>query len=159
MGQQPNYEVTEKEKPRAVLETPPARRWRPTKPGLITAPDQVPSGGRFGAAGPDAGFALRLLAEADLPEDDPNLRGVLQGLMTARAAALGRGPTLEDLDVGLTLCGYGFEANREVIDRRERWKAAVPHEQRPGRSAVADVDRDLLTANPEQIRMTLTGGE
>jgi hypothetical protein len=159
MGQQPNYELTEKEKPREVLETPPARRWRPTKPGLITSPDQVPSGGRFGAAGPDAGFALRLLAEAELPEDDPNLRGVLQGLMTARAAALGRGPTLEDLDVGLTLCGYGFEANSDVIDRRERWKAAVPHEQRPGRSAVADVDRDLLTANPEQIRMTLTGGE
>ena len=72
MGQQPNYEFTEKDKPREVLETPPARRWRPTKPGLITSPDQVPSGGRFGAAGPDAGFALRLLAEAELPEDDPN---------------------------------------------------------------------------------------
>jgi len=159
MGQQPNYELTEKEKPREVLETPPARRWRPTKPGLITSPDQVPSGGRFGAAGPDAGFALRLLAEAELPEDDPNLRGVLQGLMTARAAALGRGPTPEDLEAGLTLCGYGFEATSDVIDRRERWKAAVPHEQRPGGSAVADVDRDLLTANPEQINMTLTGGE
>ena len=159
MGQQPNYELTEEEKPREVLETQPARRWRPTKPGLITSPDQVPSGGRFGAAGPDAGFALRLLAEAELPEDDPNLRGVLQGLMIARAAALGRGPTPEDLEVGLTLCGYGFEASKSVTDRRDRWKAAVPYEQRPGRNAVADVDRDLLTSNLEQIRMALTGGE
>jgi len=159
MGQQPNYELTEEEKPREALEPPPARRWRPTKPGLITSPDQVPSGGRFGAAGPDAGFALHLLAGAELPDDDPNLRGVLQGLMTARAAALGRGPTLEDLEVGLTLCGYGFEATKSVTDRRERWKAAVPHEQRPGHSAVADVDNDLLTANPAQIRMALAGGE
>ena len=159
MGQQPNYELTEEEKPREALEPPPARRWRPTKPGLITSPDQVPSGGRFGAAGPDAGFALRLLAEAELPDDDPNLRGVLQGLMTARAAALGRGPTLEDLEAGLTLCGYGFEAPEGVIERRERWKGAVPHEQRPGQSAVADVGRDLLAANPEQIRSALTRGE
>lgn len=156
MGQQPNIEVTEDEKPREALETPPARRWRPTKPGLITSPDQVPTGGHFGAPGPDAGFALRLLAEAELPDDDPNLRGVLQSLMTARAAALGRGPTLEDLEAGLTLCGYGYEAPQDVVERRERWKAAVPHEQRPGRSAVAEVDRKMLEAKPDQIRQALT---
>lgn len=156
MGQQPNIEVTEDEKPREALETPPARRWRPTKPGLITSPDQVPTGGHFGAPGPDAGFALRLLAEAELPDDDPNLRGVLQSLMTARAAALGRGPTLEDLEAGLTLCGYGYEAPQDVVEKRERWKAAVPHEQRPGRSAVAEVDREMLEAKPDQIRQALT---
>lgn len=159
MGQQPNYELTEEEKPRLEPKTPPARRWRPTKPGLITSPDQVPSGGRFGSAGPDAGFALRLLADADLPEDDPNLRGVLQGLMTARAAALGRGPTLEDLEVGLLLCGYGFDAPKDVVERRDRWKAAVPHEQRPGRSAVADVDLELLIAERDQVRRALTKPE
>jgi len=158
MGQQPNYELTEEEKPRTTPDTPPARRWRPTKPGLVTSPDQVPSGGSFGAAGPDSGFALHLLAGAEVPEDDPNLRGVLAGLMTARAAAVGRGPTLEDLDAGLALCGYGFEAPNDVVERRERWKAAVPHEQRPGHGAVADVDLDVLTANPDQIRSALTRG-
>ena len=155
MGQQPNIELTEQDKPRLEPQTPPARSWRPTKPGLITSPDEVPTGGRFGAAGPDAGFALRLLAEAELPDDDSNLRGVLQGLMTARAAALGRGPTREDLDVGLALCGYGYEATQSVAERRERWKAAVPHEQRPGRSAVAEVDREMLEATPDEIRLAL----
>ncbi len=158
MGQQPNIELTEVDKPRVALEPPPARSWRPTKPGLVTSPDQVPSGGRFGSAGPDAGWALRLLAEAELPEDDRNLRGVLQGLMMARAAALGRGPTPEDLDVGLALCGYGYEAPTEVVERRDRWKAAVPHEQRPGWTAVADVDQELLMAKPEQVRWALTSG-
>lgn len=156
MGQQPNMELTESDKPRAQLEPPPAKRWRPTKPGLMTSPDQVPVGGRFGTAGPDAGWALRLLAAAELPEDDANLRGVLQGLMMARAAALGRGPTLEDLEVGLALCGYGYDAPEEVVARRERWKRAVAHEQRPGRTAVSETEHELLTAKAEQVRWALT---
>ena len=35
MGQQPNLEISEADKPRPTLETPPARGWRPTKPGVI----------------------------------------------------------------------------------------------------------------------------
>jgi hypothetical protein len=159
MGHQPNIEITEAEQPRGELEPPPPRRWRPTKPGLITSPDQVPSGGRFGSAGPDAGWALRLLAEAELPEDDPNLRGVVQGLMTARAAALGRAPIREDIDAAIALCGFGFEASAEIVERREKWKSAVPHELRPGQAAVADVDIELLTARPEQIRWAATRAE
>jgi len=159
MGQQPNIELTEREKPRPVPEPPAPTRWRPTKPGLITSPEQVPSGGGFGSPGPDAGWALHLLAGAALPEDDPRLRGVLQGLMTARAAALGRGPTKEDLEVALALCGYGYDAPAKVVERRKRWMSAVPHEQRPGHVAAADVDRDLLVSKPEQVRSALTRGE
>jgi hypothetical protein len=156
MGQQPNIELTEAHKPRTQLEPPPAKRWRPAKPGLITSPDQVPAGGRFGAAGPDAGWALKLLSVAELPEDDASLRGVLQGLMMARAAALGRGPTLEDLEVGLALCGYGYEAPEEVVEKREHWKQAVAHEQRLGQTAVSETDHALLTAKAEQVRWALT---
>jgi hypothetical protein len=159
MGQQPNQEITEAEKPRATPETPPARSWHPTKPGLITSPDQVPKGGRFGAAGPDAGWALRLLSLSELPDDDSNLRGVLAGLMTARAAALGRAPIKEDLEVALVLCGYGFEAPPEVVATRERWKAAVPHEARPGQTAVAETDKELIVNKPEQVRWALTRAE
>jgi hypothetical protein len=156
MGQQPNREISEAEKPRKTPETPPARSWRPTKPGVITSPDQVPAGGRFGSAGPDAGFALHLLSMSELPEDDPNLRGVLAGLMTARAAAFGRAPMKEDLEMALVLCGFGFEAPPELIARRERWKAAVPHEARPGQTAVSEVDPELTMNKPEQVRWALT---
>ena len=159
MGQQPNREIADSERPRTTLETPPARSWRPTKPGVITSPDQVPRGGRFGAAGPDAGWALHLLSVSDLPDDDPNLRGVLAGLMTARAAALGRAPIKEDLEVALVLCGYGFEAIPELIAQRERWMAAVPHETRPGETAVSEMDRELMTNKPEQVRWALAHAE
>lgn len=152
MGQQPNIEHTEAERPRPVPQPPPPRRWRPTKPGLITSPEETPSGGTFATTGPDAGWALRLLAGADLPDDDPRLRSVLAGLMTARAAALGRAPVLEDLEAGLVLCGYGYGATPEILERRERWLAATAHELRPGATAVAEVDRVLIKSKPEQIR-------
>ncbi len=155
MGQQPNIELTETDEPRSIPEPPPARRWRPTKPGLVTSPDQVPSGGRFGRAAPDGGWALRILSEAELPDDDHRLKPLLGGLMMARAAALGRAPVPQDLEAALTLCGYGFDAPPEVVERRERWLAAVPHEVRPGETAVADVDRVLIANSPEQIRWAL----
>ena len=126
---------------------------------MIVSPDQVPKGGRFGTAGPDAGWALHLLSISELPEDDPNLRGVLAGLMTARAAALGRAPIKEDLEVALMLCGFGFEAPPELIAKRERWKAAVPHEGRPGETAVAEMDRILMLNKPEQVRWALAHSE
>lgn len=156
MGQQPNIELSETDRPRSVAEPPPARHWKPTKPGLITAPDQVPTGGRFGSAGPDAGWALRLLSDAELPDSDPRLRGVLAGLATVRAAELGRAPIPEDIEVGLVLCGYWSDAPPEIIEQRVRWLAAVPHEQRPGATAAGEVDRALIVNKPEKVRWILS---
>ena len=157
MGQQPNIEVTEGERPRAVPQPPPARRWRPDiKPGIPVTPQDVPRGGRFGQATPDGGWALRLINAVELPDDDPDLKSVLTALTIARAGALGRGPVLEDLEVALALSGYGYEAPADVVERRERWKAAVPHEVRPGLTAVGEVDRELLVNKPDQVRRVLS---
>ena len=158
MGQQPNIELTDGDKPRGDLEPPPPRRWKPSKPGLVTSPDQMPSGGKFGLAAPDGGWALKILAEAELPGSDSRLKKVLGGLMTARAAALGRAPIHEDLEAALVLCGYGFDASPNVIERRDRWLTAVSHEVRPGATAVAETDRELMGKKPEQIRWALSHG-
>jgi hypothetical protein len=153
MGQQPNIEVTEADKPRPVLQPPPARRWRPSiKPGIPTSPDEVPRGGNFGQVTPDGGWAWRLVNAAELPDDDPDLKAVLAALTMTRAGALGRAPVAEDLEVALIICGYGYEPPDEVAGRRERWKAAVPHEVRPGQTAVAEVDRDLIVRKPDELR-------
>jgi hypothetical protein len=156
VGQQPNIEVTEAERPRSVLQPPPAARWRPDiKPGIPTSPDEVPRGGRFGSPTPDGGWGLRLIGQADLPDDDPDLRAVVAALAIARAGALGRGPVPEDIEVALALTGYGFEAPDEVIEQRERWMASVPHEVRPGQTAVEEVDRELLVKKPDVVRRML----
>jgi len=149
---QPNVEITEATGPRQTPEPGPAVKWRSAKPGVPTGPADVPQGGRFGHAGPDPGWALRLVAAADLPTDDPRLESVVTGLVMARASASGRAPVPEDIEVALFLCGYGDDAQPELKERREKWLAAVPHEQRPGEAAVADVDRELIVNNVGQIR-------
>jgi len=98
---------------------------------------------------------LRLVNAADLPDDDPDLKSVIAALTMTRAGALGRGPVPEDIEVALAVCGYGYDAPEEVVERRERWKAAVPHEVRPGQTAVGEVDRQLILKTPNEVRRAL----
>lgn len=155
MAQQPNVEITDAERPRRSLESGSAVRWRAGKPGIPTGPDEVPSGGGFGHAGPDAGWALRLVRDAELPDDDRRLRRLVTGLVLARAAASGRAPVPEDIEAALVLCGYYPDAPAYLVDRRQRWLHAVPHESRPGSTAASEVDRELIVAKPDEIRYVL----
>lgn len=157
MGQQPNIERADP--PRRQLEPGPAVKWRSDKPGIPEGPGDVPKGGTFGMVGPDPGWATKLVRSAELPDDDPALEAVVIALVMARAAALGRAAVPEDIEAALMVCGYYDDAPPEILERRRRWLAAVPHDARPGQTAVAGVDRVLLTDKPERIRWAhrLTG--
>ncbi len=159
MAQQPNVEITEAERPRESLEPGVAVKWRANKPGVPTGPQDVPRGGAFGSAGPDAGWGLRLIREAEMPIDDPRLREVVAGLVMARAAGLGRAPVPEDIEVALVLCGFDENAGEDLLARRERWLDATAHDQRPGQTAVSEVDPMLIINKPEQVRYALRLGE
>jgi hypothetical protein len=159
MGQQPKIRIHETEEPRSVPEPGPSHRWRADKPGIPDGPSEWPEGGRFGTTGPDPGWALRIISLSALPDDDPKLRKVLTGLMLARSGQLGRAPVREDLEVALMLCGYGVDLPGHLAERRGRWLEAVPHETRPGETAVAEIDRDLLSLTPAQITQALTADE
>ena len=64
--------------------------------------------------------------------------------MSARAAHFGRAPVPEDLQVALTLTGYGHTRSEALDERRQRWVVAAAHEKSPGRAAVAEVGDDLF---------------
>jgi hypothetical protein len=113
-------------------------------------------GGAFGTPGPDTGWALHLIEAADLGERSPGLEALLATLMAARASRFGRAPTPEDLEVAKLLCGLGEGLPRMLSDRRARWLRASAHEKVKGRSALAEIDVDLLLATPEQVRYALT---
>lgn len=151
MAQQPNVEITEAERPRRIPAPGPAVHWRSTKPGVPTGPGDVPRGAGFGSAGPDPGWALKLVRGTALPDDDPRLVKVVTGLVQARAAAFGRAAIPEDIDVALSLCGYGPKAAPGAEERRRRWLEATAHEQRYGATAVGDVDREELMQRPARV--------
>lgn len=73
----------------------------------------------------------------------------------ARAAGAGRAAVREDIEVALIFCGFWENAPKFLKERLELWLAAVPHDVRPGQTAVADVDSEVLVRKPEQIRYAL----
>jgi hypothetical protein len=155
MAQQPNVELTDGERPRPTPQPGVAVKWRSDKPGIPDGPTGIAGGGYWGTTGPDPGWGLKIVNSATLPDDDADLRKVLTGLVLARAAALGRAPVREDLEVALILCGYDEDLPATVVERRERWLAASPHEQRPGASAVAEVDKSQLILKPDRLRYAI----
>ena len=155
MAQQPNIEISPDDLPRVVLDTDPARHWLPgSKPGVITSPSQVPTGGSFGTPGPDAGWAYRIVRTLE-PGIDRNLEAVLVALMAARAAAAGRAPMAQDLEVAKILAGLADGAPERVIEQGRRWQAQVPLERSKGSTAASEVDQALLLESPERIRFAL----
>jgi len=143
MAQQPNVEISPWDLPAPVLEPSPARRQKTRRPGVILDPDDMPESPWFGTPGPDTGFALRIISQAGVAEDDARLRTVLAALMGARASHFGRAPTRHDLDVALDLVGLGEKRSEELDARRERWLEALSHERPPGRTAVAEAGDEL----------------
>lgn len=155
MAQQPNVELTAEQLPRPESQPGPAKPARANKPGIPDGPWDVPHGGPFGVPGPDPGYALKLLSMAKLPDDDPRLVPVVNRLMLARSSVLGRAPVPEDIQAALVICGYFEGAPQALVERRQRWLEAVPHETRPGETAVAEIDRSILVNRPREIEYSL----
>ena len=163
MGQQPNIELLAADRPIEGLERAAERRWTPQRPGEITSPADMPSGGSFGHPGPDTGWGLRMIRAAsfDRGRRPGDLESLLSALVGARASRARRGPTREDVDVALSLVGLhdDYDASGEPAERlgrlRERWLDAVAHDPWPGRSALADIPIELLADKPAGVRARL----
>ena len=139
---------------------PPARPWFATRPGE-TGGDPGP--GATTAGGPDAGFALRRprLSPA-LPGPGAADRGDVNAGATAvamrRAAAGGRGPIAEDLEVAYLLTGVLEDApgdwtvqGAEVARRIE----GVRYDAHRSGEFAAGIDETWLEAKPAEIRRRL----
>ncbi len=162
MGRRPYIELGTSDPPAEELERSAERRWRPTRPGEILSPADVPAGASFGRPGPDAGWSLRLIrrAEYDRGSRPGRLESLLTSLAAARAAAAGRGPVPQDVETALSLVGLrpdglGEEALQRLAARREEWLDAVAHEPTAGMAALADIPADLLADAPERARARL----
>jgi hypothetical protein len=168
MGQQPNIELEISDLPRPTPTTAAPRRWKPSRPGELGSPEEVPWGGAFGTAGPDTGYALKLVAALPIPlkngERRHNVEAALVAIAGARASAEGRAPTDEDLDVAMLLLGFDVEGLPEDLvtgletDRVE-WLANLGHDNAKARALVTSISRDVLASSPDAIRQRMRSGE
>lgn len=168
MGQQPNIELEISDLPRPTSATAPPRRWKPSRPGELGSPDEVPWGGPFGTAGPDAGYALKLVAARSLDlgeaEHRHNVDSAIVAVAAARASHLGRAPTDEDIDVASLLLGFdgeGLPADlvAGLAADRVGWFANLGHDNTKSRALLNAIDIDVVAMSPAEIRSRMAAGE
>ena len=123
-----------------VYRSPPRRPdpWKAERPGELDGPQ--PSGPALGTAGPDQGYAFRLV---HLFEDRLHLGGVQKAdaiagcvaLAMKRSALLGRAPVVHDLTAAFTIYGFLDAENvhhyferRQVVDEVSEDWLRKPHD-------------------------------
>lgn len=160
MGQEPNLEL---ESTPSRVATPGApRRWSPDRPGEIKTPADMRWGGAFGRPGPDTGWALKLIRQADWDRSSrvKEIEQVLTAFVGARASMFGRAPTPLDVEVGLLLFGLRPDdvppaVAKRLADERNVWLDKAAHEHSKGSQWVTSIDNETMVASPDRIRTVL----
>jgi len=154
--------------PRPVVHPAPARRWRPSRPGDFSSPEDVPSGPAFGTTGPDPGYAILLAGTLDLvlgpEESEYAARSGVAAVAGARAARAGRAPMMQDVEVAALILGYtpnsvSVDLFEELLSLRRTLLANIDHSASQARALIARVPRDILDEVPSRIRSRLAVGE
>ena len=163
MGQQPNMHLEMADLPRRTDQPGAPRRWSPQRVGELGSPEDVPVGGRFGNPGPDAGYALTLLSNREIPtaagEHRRDAVAAVAAVMKARAAAFGRAPVIGDAEVAEVILGYAGPAPAGLAERRADAIAGLSHHPAKSRPLMAAVDRSALTASLEEVTARAESGE
>lgn len=168
MGQQPNIQLRIQHLPRPTPETAAPRRWSPHRPGELGSPGEIPWGGMHGTPGPDAGYALKLIAARDLPvtpeESRSDVNAVLAAVAAARASLFGRAPTGGDVDIAVLMLGLDPTGLPQALldgiaSDRPRWVAAAAHNPAKSLHVVAAIAPEDLMGDVEELRDRMAGGE
>jgi hypothetical protein len=163
VGQQPNIELEMGDLPRRTDQPGAPRRWSPQRVGELGSPAEVPVGGRFGNPGPDAGYALTLLADREIATTEGEHRrdavAAVAAVMKARAAAFGRAPVIGDAEVAELILGYAGPDRPGLAERRSDAIAGLAHHAAKSRPLMAAVDRSALIASPEEVAGRVESGE
>lgn len=155
MAQQPHVVIGRAERPDPETEPPAPEPWAPYRSGDMPGAERS-SGAFFGRPGPDAGYALRLVGAADLPASPRKglLERVLGTIASARAAAFGRGPIMQDVDVALGLLGFGADADEDALaERLDAILDSAVHEHTKGSGFVDTLPEPVLMGDAASARI------
>lgn len=133
--------------------------WTADRPGEIEG--EQPRGDRFGAPGPDLGFALKIAATFDdrlVLADGESHHDVVGGCVAVamkRSSLFGRAPVVHDLAVAFTIWGYlDASAPADLVAVRRRLFEGVGHAAHhyvPLRELVDAVPEATLRLTPAQV--------
>lgn len=130
---------------------PPAAAWVADRPGDVVGPSER----RFDDPGPDAGYALSLIARRTLvlgeSEDRHDAEAVVSELAMRRAASFGRAPTITDVDIAIAVLGYDGDADGDFLARRARAVHGAGHDYPRRRALVNSIPADVLRASPGNV--------
>lgn len=168
VGQQPNIELEISDLPRPRRKPDAASGWIPGRPGELDGPEDMKRGGGFRTSGPDAGYALSLVAKRyfDLADGEhrSNANVALAAVAAARSSLFGRGPTKKDVDMALVLLGYDAEGVpaetiAELATSRIAWFAAAGHNPAKLNEFVSGLDEASLRLTADQARQRMAQGD
>ena len=167
VGQQPNIELEISDLPRPRRKPDPARSWVPGRPGELNGPEDMHWGAGFGTTGPDAGYALSLVAgrEVNLAEGEhrANVDVAVAAVASARSSLFGRAPTGHDINLALVLLGYDSagvpdEVAASLATRRVGWFAAAAHHHANLHTFIGSLDAAVLRLTADEARGQMAQG-
>lgn len=144
------------QQPRKGLPIPPARAWRPDRPGDLAA--RQPSGATLGNPGPDQGYGLLLAKrfrdrlEVSEHESVADVEAGCLGVGLRRASLFGRAPVIHDFTVAYTIWGFLGGAPGELVDHRRPLFEEAAHHYWDQRHIVDQVPEATLRLLPAQAQ-------
>ncbi len=158
---QPEYvPIAPGDRVRGAERLPVPDHWIADRPAE-TARAHLPTGARLGTIGPDQGFALHLAHRFDarLELSPREHKGdVVAGAVPVamkRAALLGRGPAIYDVEHAFTLWGFLGGAPPDLIELREAAFQGAAHDYWIQRAIVDQVPDATLLLSPAVLRERL----
>ena len=168
VGIDPYVPATRAQTPREQMELPPAKAWRPTRPGDIIG--LQPQGGAFGYQGPDQGYALKLASRLKnrvvlaAGESWHEAENAAIGVANRRASLFGRAPITDDVELAFLVMGFlpaGLPA--AVVQRltaiRHSFMPDLAHDPAAQRRVAESVAEDVVRSTPEAVRSRMSDGE
>jgi len=137
---------------------------RPDRPGELRPQGGQPVGRKFGIAGPDQGYALKLashlrdrivLAAHEHVEDA--IAGCVEVAMR-RAALYGRAPVIHDVELSFALWGYFAGAPDDLVAFRKPLFDGAAHDYQTRRAIIDRVPEATLRMTPGDVAVRLAGG-
>jgi hypothetical protein len=160
---QPDYvPMTRADEVRQAEHMPPPDRWVADRPAEVVVGAAPPRGRRFGTAGPDQGFGLklaRLLAPRVQLAEHEHLDDAVAGCVGVglkRAARFGRAPVVYDMELAYTVWGFLGGAPQDLVAYRRTRFLGAHHDYWLQRDIAGRVREETLVLTPAEVAARLT---